>query len=92
MITHILTRAAIHIFSGGTAYLIAYFTCRFCERKFKRWWPLVYPAIMAFGLIGLREAFDVDSGDPLIKSVVDWLSWCVGLGLAVWGVYRVRKE
>ena len=94
-IAHILERAVIHFFSSSGVYLIALWGFWLLERKVK-WWPqlrgwreLILPAVLSFLLISTREIFDMAAGGSVVKSVCDWLSWLLGLGVSVWAVYRL---
>ena len=94
-IAHILERAAIHFFSSAGVYLLALWGFWELERRaawwpqLKGWWELILPALVSFLFISLREVFDVAAGGSPLKSVSDWLSWILGLGLSVWGLYRL---
>ena len=75
---------------------MAAFGWRVLSRKYKnsKFFPrsmeqtLVYAAITTFALTALREAFDVAYGQPLFKAPVDYASWCLGLAVGSWALYR----
>ena len=97
-IGHILDRAVIHFFSSAGVYLLALWGFWLLERKV-RWWPelhgwweFVMPALASFAIISLREVFDVAAGGHLVKSVCDWLSWVLGLGVSAWAIYRLSPR
>lgn len=87
---HIAERFFIHVFASGSVYMLAFFGMRFFRRKNAYWHALIVPALIAAGFIGWREAFDV-ARDGELKSVFDYISWSLGLGLAAWGVHRIRN-
>ena len=94
-IVHILDRAVIHFFCSAGVYLIALWGFWLLERKvswwpqLRGWWELILPAAASFGFISLREVFDVAGGGSPLKSVCDWISWLLGLGVSVWALYRL---
>ena len=94
-IAHILDRGLIHFFSSGGVYLLALWGFWELERRvawwpeLKGWWELILPALISFLFISSRETFDVAAGGSLVKSVCDWVSWMAGLGMSVWGLYRL---
>ena len=97
-IGHIFERGVIHFFSSAGVYLCALFGFWALERKV-RWWPdlkgwgeLVVPAFFSFLFISNREVFDVAAGGSVIKSVCDWISWILGLGMSVWALYRIAPR
>ena len=30
--------------------------------------------------------------DPVFKSVIDWTIWIAGLGISIWGIYKMTPE
>ena len=98
MIAHMLERSVIHFFSSAGVYLIALWGFWMLERKcrwwpeLRGWWELILPAVASFLFISFREAFDVSAGDPVVKSVFDWISWVCGLGVSVWAMYRLTPR
>jgi hypothetical protein len=93
-IGYVIERYVLHIFLAFAIYLIATAGFYWAIRKLnwsrmQGWWALVSPAVLAFIFISGREVFDVYHGDPVYKSFTDWSSWIVGLGLAIWGIYRL---
>ena len=94
-IGHILERAAIHFLSSAGVYLIALWGFWMLEHKvqwwpqLRGWWDLILPALASFLFISMREIFDVNAGGSVVKSVCDWMSWVVGLGVSVWAIYRL---
>ena len=97
-IGHILKGAVIHFFSSAGVYLIALWGFWMLERKvkwwpeLKGWWELIMPALMSFLFISFREVFDVNAGGSVAKSVCDWTSWVLGLGVSVWALYRLTPR
>ena len=60
------------------------------------WWPELKGLVGAdpargslVRVISLREVFDVAGGGSPLKSVCDWISWLLGLGVSVWALYRL---
>lgn len=91
LIPHILTRAFVHIVSAAFVYLLIYFLTSFLERRLQHW-KLILPAVIALGYIGWNEVYDLSQGQSVVKAVTDAGSWIVGLGLAVWGLYRFKNH
>lgn len=89
---HILERAFLHICMGVTFYLGAFFAVRWGMRRNPIRTMEVLPALLAIGFIGWREAYDVSRGQPLLKAFTDYASWTGGMILALWLLYRYRKE
>lgn len=92
-LSHILERFIIHLFSGGSVFFLAFTGLDLCQRKrwlprYYGWWHLALPALLSFLFISLREVFDVAAGGWYVKSITDWISWVIGLGAAVYAVYR----
>lgn len=98
MFVHVIERFLIHFTAAPALLLIASIALRFWARKKPNsMFPprtmeqtLLYGAVIAFALTALREAFDVANGQPLFKAPIDYVSWLLGLGVAVWGLYRWR--
>ena len=95
---HILERSVIHFFSSAGVYLIALWGFWMLERKVK-WWPelkgwleLIAPVVATFLFLSFREIFDVNAGGSVVKSICDWLSWFVGLGVSAWALYRLTPR
>ena len=97
-IAHIVERAVIHFFSSAGVYLIALWGFWMLERKVKwwpqphGWWELILPAVASFLFISFREVWDVNAGGSVVKSVCDWISWVLGLGVSVWALYRLSPR
>ena len=98
MIAHIIERFVIHLFSGASVVLMALWGFWILERKI-RWFPemrgwmfYIFPSLIAFVFISFREIFDVAAGGPLVKSITDWLSWVMGMGGAVFTLYRLTPK
>lgn len=97
-VAHILERGMIHFFSSAGVTLIALWGFWTLERKaswwpqLHGWWELILPATVSFLCISLREVFDVAAGGSILKSVCDWLSWLLGLGVSVWALYRLSPR
>lgn len=89
-IGHVLERAIIHLFAGGSVYLLTYLLTDYAQKKW-RLWKMVLPALLAVGFIGWREAYDVANGQPFAKAITDWISWGLGLALAIYGLQRYIK-
>ena len=86
---HISARFIIHLFSAAGLYLWVLWA--FCELEarvkwwpeLRGWWQLIVPAMSIFMFLSFREIFDVDAGDWVWKSVIDWVSWILGYVLAM---------
>ena len=98
IISHILERFVIHLFSS-TGVLLLTLWGFWCLEIFVGWWPALYgwwqlvlPALICLMLTGSREIFDIKRGGLLVKSIIDWISWAVGLGLSFWGVYQLTPR
>ena len=96
---HILERAMIHFFSATSLVLVVFMLLRsLARRKAARWLPtswkasLVMAALLVFAISTMREAYDVANGQVLVKAFTDYISWCAGCGVAVWGLFRFAKE
>ncbi len=92
----VLERSIIHFFSSAGVVLLALYGFWLLERKVSwwpktrgGWWDLVLPALVSFTFISFREVFDVASGGSPVKSVCDWLSWLLGMGVSIWAIYRL---
>lgn len=102
MIAHILEREMIHLFSSPGVYLLMLLLSEFLRRKWgwwkwhcpQGWMAYILPAMACFIFISFREVWDVTKAnpDPVFKSVVDWTVWMSGLGLSIWGIYRMTPE
>jgi hypothetical protein len=93
-IIYALQRYVLHIFHSPAFYLLSvavfyWLVRKFHWRRMQGWWALIAPAVFIFIFISGREIWDVSAGDPVWKSITDWSSWITGLGLTVWGVYRL---
>ena len=96
--SHVYSRFIIHIFCGAGALLI--FQTLFCwiaERLLKLsplpgWWFFIVPGLAAVFAIGLREPWDVASGNPWVKSYFDYASWLLGIAAATWGRWRMNER
>jgi hypothetical protein len=93
-VIYALQRYVLHIFHSPAFYLLSVAVFYWIVRKLnwqrmQGWWALIMPAIFIFIIISGREIWDVAAGDPVWKSIVDWSSWITGLGLSVWGIYRL---
>lgn len=95
---HAWTRFYIHFFCGGTVTLMALWGFWIAERNF-RWWPrfrgwgaLVVPGLASVMLIFLREPWDVSGGGHPLKSMLDFLSWTLGVGGSIWTLYRLAPR
>lgn len=91
MIQHIIERELIHFFSGGSVYLLAYFTYQWAKRKWPEWTDRILPALLAALVIFLREPADVAAGGWVGKSYIDFTFWMLGLGVAIYGLMRYKK-
>ena len=85
--TEIIERGIIHFFSSAGVSLIALTGFWLLERKV-RWWPSLH----GWWAISFREIFDVAAGGLLVKSISDWISWILGLGVSVWALYRLTPR
>ena len=97
MIAHILERFVIHFFSGAAVLMLALVVLWYCERRWLKyhlrgWMFFILPALISFTLISFREIWDVSAGGPLIKSVIDWVSWLLGIGGGAYGLYRLSPR
>ena len=73
-VAHIFERFMIHFFSAGGVLLVALNLKNFIYPEASDFVAL----LMVFTLISFREIWDVKNGNPLIKSVSDWVSWAFG--------------
>ena len=86
---HIIEREVIHFFSAGSCYVIALITLRFFERKSPYWYKATIPALVAAGLIFLREPMDVAVGGWVGKSYFDYTFWMLGFAAIIYGLHRL---
>ena len=96
-VKHILARFVIHVFSSTGFLILAIWLFWGLERfswwePLSGWWQLVLPATLCFMLAASREIWDVSRGGWIGKSVIDWISWAVGLGLSCYGLYRLTPR
>jgi len=96
MISHIIERELIHVFSAMGLLVGVFFALRSLQRHWARNWlpsniggQLLLSGLAVFAGAATREAFDVAHGDPLFKSPIDNLGWLVGIGLGIWAAYRL---
>ena len=96
---HIIDRFIIHFFASAGVVLMALFTLRYASRKLKtKLLPvhletqIIVAALAVFADATLREAWDVHSGQALVKAITDYISWLLGCGCTAWGLYRLIKE
>jgi hypothetical protein len=92
VIGHILERSLLHVLMSGSVYMMAFFVLHFAMRKNTKLTMAVIPALVVVGFIGLREPFDVANGQPLAKVITDYISWGVGMTLALVSLARYRKD
>jgi hypothetical protein len=95
---NIIERFVIHFFCSCGIVLIVYFLISFIDRKYKITWipddlqpRLLLSAVLVFAFSTLREAYDVSHGQLLAKAFTDYLSWLLGVGVSVFGLYRFRS-
>jgi len=98
---HILERFVIHLASSTFLTVAVYFALMYWLRKNRqvRNWispevnhVLVTSALIVFALATLREPFDVYFGTQVwYKAIFDQISWMLGAGLSVWGLWRFRR-
>jgi len=94
-LAHILDRFVLHFVMSTGVLLLAMVGFIYLQRRvlwfptLHGWWSYVVPALLSFAIISLREVFDVYYGQLVAKAVTDWCSWVLGLGVAVWGMYRL---
>jgi hypothetical protein len=95
MIWHILDRCAIHFASATSLVLMLAIAYRYAYRRTQSPWlphsmpeTLVYSGLTLFAASTLREAWDVANGQSVLKAFTDYLSWLLGSGFGVWGLYR----
>jgi len=96
--THILERFVIHFLCSAAVLQLALAGFWYLERKF-RWWPAphgwwayIVPALLSFIPISFREVWDVTHGQLGVKAVTDWISWILGLAVAIWAFYRLTNK
>jgi hypothetical protein len=92
MTMHILERAILHIFSAASVYLLAFFALAWAMRRNAERTMQILPGLVGALAIALREPFDVANGQPVLKVITDYLSWLVGMTLAIWALTRYRKD
>jgi hypothetical protein len=99
LILHIIDRFLIHFFSSAGIVLAATFALATLQRRLR--WPwlpsrvqgqIILSALLVFSVAVLREPYDVSRGDPLAKSISDFISWASGCGVSVWGLWRLTKR
>lgn len=98
---HIMERFVIHFAAGTFLLLAVFFALRYWERhncKVGNWISgrhshlLVTSALVVFGLMMAREAFDTALATQIwYKAIFDQISWCLGTAAGAWGLYRFRK-
>lgn len=83
---HVLDRFVIHVFSaGGVSLLVLWLAARFVPPELLPGWTFYgVPLGVAFTCISFREIWDVRNGNPMTKSVCDFVSWIAGFGLSAW--------
>ena len=89
---HIVDRFIIHIFSSGSIVLLMLWVAWLLESVLpggllSGWNYFAWPSMIAFILISFREIWDVKAGGSIIKSVIDWMSWLIGMAIAVLSIY-----
>ncbi len=78
-VVHTIDRAIIHVFSAPMLWLLLYvFMARPLANHDLELTAKILAAITAFAIIAPREIKDVER-DGLKKSVIDYISWIVGL-------------
>ena len=95
---HILERFTIHLFSSTGVFLVSLWGF-WCLELYVGWWPplhgwwqMILPALVCLMATGSREIFDVKRGGLVVKSIIDWISWAVGLVLSIYGIYRLAPR
>lgn len=96
MISHIIERFIIHLFSATGLVVGTFFAIQSIQRRYaKDWLPsnvggrLLLAGFLVFGVTATREAWDVHNGQPIVKAFTDYISWAIGLGLGIWATYRL---
>ena len=93
---HVIDRFVIHFFAAPGTLLAAAFTFAIpCRKKVGwEWLPktkkqiLVTSALIILACTWAREGWDVAHGQALAKVFTDDLSWLLGLGCGIWGLFR----
>ena len=92
---HILDRFLIHFTAATSLGLMLAIGYRYAYKRTRSQWlphsmpeTLVYAGMTLFAVAILREAWDVGQGQSVIKAFCDYLSWLLGAGFGVWGLYR----
>lgn len=98
---HIIERFFIHFFCATAIVLIIYYILRFWTWHNKKVHTflsdrtthlLVVSALITFGLITQREAYDIILGNQIwYKTIFDQISWLLGASVGAWGLYRFRR-
>ena len=97
LFAHIVERFIIHFFSGSGVVVLSLTAWAWCERKkwirqLPGWWFFIVPVGLACFLIFLREPVDVSAGGWTGKSYIDLVSWFLGCGAGVYGMYRLNPR
>lgn len=91
---HIVDRFLIHFFMSAGFLMIAVYGFYWLTRirwlpALHGWWAYIVPAMVSFILISFREVFDVANGQLVVKAVTDWASWILGMGVSIFGLFRM---
>jgi hypothetical protein len=99
---HIIERFFIHMLASTALTLIFYYLLSFWvkkNRKVRRFLSndpihvITSAAILVFALFTLREPYDVFFGTQVwYKAITDQISWLVGSGLSIYGLYRLKLK
>lgn len=93
MIGHIVERFVTHLFASAGCVLLAFMVLH--AFRSSAWIPdqtrelLTVAALVVFGVIALREPYDVGRGGTVTKSIWDFASWALGCLLSCAGIWRI---
>ena len=92
---HIAERFVLHVASGASIMLLAWWLWDLGERKNvlprikSGWMFMLFPSLLAFTIISFREIYDVAVGGYVVKSIFDWISWMIGIGWGAWATQAI---
>jgi hypothetical protein len=101
LVLHILDRFVIHLASATSLVMAATFAIMYLRRKIadsQQWIPanfnsqLLLAALLVASVAFMREPYDVNNGQPLVKAFFDFASWIIGTGVGAWGLYRIKNS
>ena len=95
---HIVDRFIIHLFAAPGVVLSLAFVLNVIQKKTNATWlptkqfmTIMLAALVVLPIAFVREPFDVNAGQSLVKTAFDFISWSIGCLITPWMSLALKK-